>query len=100
MSIVDMTTKLQQYMMNYFSSLQIDARLDQARMYRVWCVATGGLIYYFMSGDNQQDFRNNNTFQPQTPCRDQDQATQEHFKHLSDEELDRQLQEMKKKRNS
>ena len=70
-------------------------------MYRAWCVATGGLIYYFMSGDNQQDFRkNNNSLQPLNPRADQDQITKAHFKDLSDEELDRQLGELKKKRNS
>ena len=62
-------------------------------------MATGGLIYYFLSTeDNQQDFRNNK--QPKYPRSDQDQVTKEHFKDLSDEELDRQLQELKKKRNS
>ena len=63
-------------------------------------MATGGLIYYFVSGDNQQDLRKNNSLEPNNPRRDQDQATEEHFKDLSDEELDRQLQELKKKRNS
>ena len=64
-------------------------------------MATGGLIYYFMSSeDNQLDARRNNTLQPKYPRPDQDQATKEHFKDLSDEELDRQLQELKKKRGS
>ena len=73
-------------------------------MYRAWCVATGGLIYYFMSAgeDNQhqQDFRRNNSLQPQHPRPDEDQVTKAHFKDLSDEELDRQLEELKKKRSA
>lgn len=61
---------------------------------------TGGLIYYFVSDNNQQDFRRNNSLQPKHPRSEQDQVTKAHFKDLSDEELDRQLEELKKKRNS
>ena len=70
------------------------------RMYRAWCVATGALAVYFMSGDNKEDFRRSNyqTFNS-TPDRDRDIASKIHFQDLSDEEIEKQLGELKRKRN-
>jgi len=68
-------------------------------MYRAWCVATGVLVAYYMSGDNDLDFRR---FDRETNrvLLEKDIASKSHFKDLSDEELDKQIEQLRKKRTN
>ena len=67
-------------------------------MYRAWCVATGGLVWYYLSGDTKEDFRQA-AWRQDRPLPGQETAAKTHLKSLSDEDLDRQIEEIKKKRN-
>ena len=69
-------------------------------MYRAWCVATGVLAVYFMSGDNEEVFRRSNwKTENSKQLPDRDNASEIHLKDLSDEELEKQLGDLKRKIN-
>ena len=62
--------------------------------YKFWCLATFGIIYWQMSGDDNSGVHPARVdWQKRQMAANSDNS----FKHLSDEELDRQIAEMKNK---
>ena len=68
---------------------------EMGAAYKFWCLATFGILYWQMSGDDQGVHPAKIDWQ--TRLERQADSNRDSFKHLSDEELDRQIAEMKKK---
>ena len=66
---------------------------EMSAAYKFWCLATFGIIYWQMSGEDKEATLAKIDWQRRLER--QADTNKDAFKHLSDEELDRQIAEMK-----
>ena len=69
---------------------------EMSAAYKFWCLATFGIIYWQMSGEDKEEVHPAK-IDWQRRLERQADTNKDAFKHLSDEELDKQIAEMKKR---